>query len=204
MQNEPMVHVVDDDDAVREALQLLMRSDDIPVQTYASAEDFLEQQAHSRPGCLLLDMRMPGINGLELLNILKEHDSPLPVVFITGHGDVGMAVEAMKAGAVDFIEKPFDNERLLKVMHNCLADSVSIKDSYERRQEMQERIAHLTKREREVMDLLVAGKQNKLIALELDISPRTVELHRAKVMEKLQAHTLSEVVRTAILATGSI
>lgn len=204
MQNEPMVHIVDDDDAVREALQLLMQSDDIPVQTYESAEDFLEQQGQSRPGCLLLDMRMPGLNGLELLNLLKEQDSPLPVVFITGHGDVGMAVEAMKAGAVDFIEKPFDNERLLTVMRNCLVDCVAIKDSYERRQEMQDRIARLTKREREVMDLLVEGKQNKVIAIELDISPRTVELHRAKVMEKLQAHTLSEVVRTAILATGSI
>jgi len=201
MQTKPMVHIVDDDNAVRDALSLLMKSEDIPANIYASAEEFLEDQAQFKMGCLLLDVRMPGMNGLQLLNLLKEQDVAIPVIFITGHGDVGMAVKAMKAGAYDFIEKPFNNDRLLSVVNNCLTECITLNHSVEHRHELEARINKLTKREREVMELLVEGKQNKVIARELDISPRTVELHRAKVMEKLHAHSLSDVVRTALLIT---
>lgn len=199
VQHKPVVHIVDDDKAVRESLQLLMQSEDIPVQTYTSAENFLEQSAEPKLGCLLLDVRMPGMSGMQLLDLLIQRDISLPVVFITGHGDVSMAVQAMKAGAADFIEKPFDTDRLLKVVRKCLSESVQIRNTVEMRNEIKAKVASLTKRERQVMDLLADGKQNKIIADELNISPRTVELHRAKVMEKLQAHSLSEVVRAAML-----
>lgn len=201
MQQEPMVYIVDDDSAVREALLFLMQSEDIAAQAFESAEKFLIHQAELRPGCLLLDVRMPGMSGLELLAILKSKDVAIPAIVITGHGDVAMAVQAMKTGATDFIEKPFNNERLINVVRNCLSDCMNLKNIVELRHEMQKRLARLTHREREVMQMLVDGKQNKGIAKELGISPRTVELHRAKVMEKLQAHTLSDVVRTALLVT---
>lgn len=201
MQDKPMVHIVDDDDAVRDALSLLMRSEDIPHSVYPSAEEFFKQHAQNKLGCLLLDVRMPGMNGMELFEILKKQDVDIPVIFITGHGDVSLAVQAMKAGAADFIEKPFDNDRLLNLVRNCLTECICLNDTAEKRHEMEARLALLTKREKEVMDLLVDGKQNKVIARELGISPRTVELHRAKVMEKLCAHSLSEIVRTAMLVT---
>ena len=204
MQNEPMLHIVDDDDAVRAALYSLMQAEGIPVQAYASAEEFLERQAQLEPGCLLLDVRMPGMNGLELHELLKEQGAAIPVIFITGHGDVDMAVQAIKAGARDFIEKPFDNDRLIETVKNCLSQSADIKLKNELRQEMQARIEQLTKRERQVMEFLVDGKQNKVIAKELNISSRTVELHRAKVMEKLQAHTLPDVVRTVLLSGNGL
>jgi len=199
VQHKPMVHIVDDDEAVRKSLHLLMQSEEIPAQTYASAEDFLDEHAQSKLGCLLLDVRMPGMSGMQLLDLLKQQDVAIPVVFITGHGDIAMAVQAMKAGAIDFIEKPFDSERLLGTVRRCLSECVSLNSTNELRHEIEARIDSLTKRERQVMDLLVEGKQNKVIAQELGISPRTVELHRSKVMEKLCAHSLSEVVRAAML-----
>lgn len=201
MQHKPMVHIVDDDDAVRNALTLLMKAEDIPSQVYASAEEFLAHCAALKLGCLLLDVRMPGMNGLQLLELLKQKGINIPVIFITGHGDVSLAVQAMKVGASDFIEKPFDNERLLNIVKTCLTDCILLNDSDQHKKELESRLSHLTSREREVMELLVDGKQNKVIAQELGISPRTVELHRSRVMEKLQAHSLSEVVRTAMLLT---
>lgn len=201
MQHEPMIHIVDDDDAIRDALSLLMQAENIPYQTYSSAEEFLDQHAQLKLGCLLLDIRMPGMNGLELLDLLNKQDVSIPVIFITGHGDVAMAVNAMKAGATDFIEKPFDNERLLSIVNNCLVECVALNNTSQHRQELESRLARLTKREQEVMELLVDGKQNKVIAQELNISPRTVELHRSRVMEKLHAHSLSEIVRIALLVT---
>ena len=199
MQNEPVVHIVDDDDAVRDALQMLMTSENIAAKTYASAEDFITQKNIKKPGCLLLDVRMPGMNGLQLLEQLKKNDISLPVILITGHGDISMAVQAMKDGAADFIEKPFNNERLLNTIKVCLDDCINLNSKTEQRKEMQQKIATLTRREREIMNLLVEGKKNKLIAQELGISSRTVELHRAKVMEKLHANSLSDIVRTALL-----
>lgn len=203
MQHEPMVHIVDDDDAVRDALSLLMQAENIPYQSYASAEEFLDKHKYEHEqlqlGCLLLDIRMPGMNGLELLELLNKQNVTIPVVFITGHGDVSMAVNAMKAGATDFIEKPFDNARLLSLVRNCLVECVDLNNTSQHQHEMETRLARLTKREREVMELLVDGKQNKVIAQELNISPRTVELHRSRVMGKLQAHSLSEIVRIALI-----
>lgn len=198
MDDNQHVHIVDDDDAVRQALLLLMESEDIPAKAYASAEEFLEQHAETEPGCLLLDVRMPGMNGLQLLELLKEKHVRIPVIFITGHGDVVMAVQAMKLGASDFIEKPFDNESLLRSVHICFKECIELNCTQELERKMKSKISSLTKREREVMELLVEGKQNKVIARDLDISPRTVELHRAKVMEKLQVHSLSGIVRIAL------
>ena len=139
------------------------------------------------------------MNGLQLLEQLKKNDISLPVILITGHGDISMAVQAMKDGAADFIEKPFNNERLLNTIKVCLDDCINLNSKTEQRKEMQQKIATLTRREREIMNLLVEGKKNKLIAQELGISSRTVELHRAKVMEKLHANSLSDIVRTALL-----
>lgn len=198
MLNEQIVHIVDDDDAVRGALSLLMQSEEIPFSTYPSAQEFLQQNPLLRSGCLLLDVRMPDMNGLELLDELKKKGITLPVIFITGHGDVELAVQAMKAGAMDFIEKPFDNDRLISVVKVCLNESINQGDSKQKIEAIDELINSLTKREREVMELLVNGKQNKVIAKILNISPRTVELHRAKVMKKLNAHSLSDLVKTAL------
>lgn len=204
MLHEPMVHIVDDDSAIRDALSLLMQTENIPYQTYASAEEFLDKHAQSKLGCLLLDMRMPGLNGLELLDVLKSQNVAIPVIFITGHGDVSMAVKAMKAGASDFIEKPFNNERLLTLVRNCLIECINLNNTSMHRHEMEKRISRLTKRERQVMELLVDGKPNKVIAQDLNISPRTVELHRSRVMDKLHARSLSELVRTALIVTKEI
>lgn len=195
---EQVVNIVDDDDAVREALMLLMHSEDIPARAFASAEEFLDNVEQINAGCLLLDVRMPGMNGLQLLDTIKKMGLKTAVIFLTGHGDVTMAVKAMKAGALDFIEKPFDNNILLRSVRKCLSQSVSINCVEDLQRQMSSKIALLTKRERQVMELLVDGKQNKMIARELDISTRTVELHRAKIMEKLHAHSLSDIVRTAL------
>ncbi len=200
MQSKNIVHVVDDDDAVRNALYFLMQSEDIPAMTYVSAEEFIEKYSPSKPECLLLDVRMPGMNGLQLMEILKSKNIEMPVIFITGHGDVAMAVQAMKSGAADFIEKPFDNDRLLNSVRKGLSESITLSSLKDHQDEAGEKLSLLTNRERQVMDLLVEGKQNKVIAQELGISPRTVELHRAKVMSKLCANSLSDVVRTAMTA----
>lgn len=201
MKDNQYVHIVDDDNAVRQALVLLMESVSIPVKSYSSAEEFLEKYKTSEPGCLLLDVRMPGMNGLQLLELMKEKRINIPVIFITGHGDVVMAVKAMKLGASDFIEKPFDNDSLIRSVRNCLKECVTLNCTQELEREMESKLSSLTNREREVMECLVEGKQNKVIAHELGISPRTVELHRAKVMEKLQVHSLSEIVRIALLSS---
>lgn len=197
---ERTVHVVDDDAGVRGALTMLMRSAGLGVETYDSAARFLERAATIVPGCVLLDVRMPDLNGLELQRLLAERGIALPIVVMTGHGDVSTAVQAMKAGAVDFVEKPFDDDQILRLVEEALARGAT---DYRRSREASDAallVGELTQRERDVLERLIAGRSNKLIAYELGISPRTVEIYRANMMEKLKARTVSEAVRVAILA----
>ena len=199
MPHEPMIHIVDDDEAVRRSLRLLMQSENIAAQTYKTAEEFLEQYEELGNCCLLLDVRMPGMSGLELMNLLQSKNMRIPIVFITGHGDINMAVEVMKKGATDFIEKPFDSDRLLRSISLCLNKAENINHKREFKHMAMTKVSQLTSRERQVMDLVAEGKQNKIIARNLNISPRTVELHRSKVMHKLEADSLSDVVRIALV-----
>jgi len=194
---EPLVHVVDDEPAIRESLAMLLRSVGLQSRAYGSAQEFLESWRAGGAECLVCDVRMPGMSGLELQEALKARNSQVPVVLITGHGDVAMAVRAMKAGASDFIEKPFNDQVLLDAVNRALARA---RDGQgDGRAEIEARIESLTPREREVMLLVVEGRPNKVVATRLGLSTRTVEVHRAKVMEKLQARSLAELVRMAIL-----
>jgi len=198
MHNKPVVYVIDDDPAMRDALSLLLQTEDLETRTFDSAEAFLKNFTHTDCGCILLDVRMPGMSGLELQKLIIQKEINMPVTIMTGYADVPMAVEAMRNGAVDFIEKPFDNERLLKMVHKCLQKSHQLQAVHDTQHHGQEKIGRLTRRERQVMDMLVSGSQNRLIAERLGISPRTVEIHRARVMEKLEAKSLSDVVRLAL------
>ena len=191
----PTIFVVDDDDAVRDSLSDLIDSVGLAVATYPSAHEFLGVYDNARRGCLVLDIRMPGMSGLELQDRLNERGSTLPIVFITGHGDVPMAVEAMKRGAVDFIQKPFRDQELLDRINLALEQNRRRRDAEETKQDIAERIATLTRREREVMDMVIQGKANKVIAIDLGLSQRTVEVHRSHVMDKMKARTLAELVR---------
>lgn len=195
MGNDPTVYVVDDDQAVREALTLLLTTSGLPVQTFPEAREFLELCTEDTAGCLVVDVRMPGISGLELQETLAQRRIPLPVIVITGHGDVPMAVRAMKTGAVDFIEKPFSGYALLERVREALRRDGEHRRQRARREAILVRIALLSPREQEIMERVVAGKYNKTIALELGISISTVEAHRSKVMEKLQAESLSDLMR---------
>ncbi len=203
MTPELTVHVVDDDAAIRDALRLLLKSSGMRVETHASAEQFLGACRPPVSGCLLVDVRMPGMSGLELQEALAARGIRLPVIVITGHGDVAMAVRAMKAGAVDFIEKPFDNAALLECLRNALARAADTHQHEMKSAEVAAHLALLTQREREVMQLLIAGKSNKVIAADLAISARTVEVHRARIMEKLKARSLADVVRIALAAANA-
>ena len=194
---EAVVHVVDDEAAIRESLALLLRSVGLHSRAYAGAQEFLGAWRPGGQECLVCDVRMPGMSGLELQEALRERNAPLPVVLITGHGDVSMAVRAMKAGASDFIEKPFNDQVLLDAVNRALARARGGQDAG--RAEAEARVGSLTPREREVMLLVAEGRPNKLVATRLGLSTRTVEVHRAKVMEKLQARSLAELVRMAIL-----
>ena len=195
---EAIVHIVDDDEAVRSSLKFLMRSQGFEVECYPSAQDFLNRVDVSVPGCVLLDVRMPGMTGLELLEELVQRQMPVPVILMTGQADVPMAVRALKSGAYDFIEKPFDNRALLLRIREALIQGGDVHERHKERETINERLQRLTRREQEVMDMLVSGKPNKVIAADLGISTRTVEIHRAKIMEKLQARSLSDVVRIAL------
>jgi two-component system response regulator FixJ len=200
MSTEPVVFVVDDDDAVRESLEFSLKLAGHRVEGFASATDFLASDGPTRPGCLITDIRMPEMDGIELQEELKKRKCALPVIVITGHGDVPLAVRAMKAGAGDFLEKPFAREALLAAVRRALEMSASAVDDAEHGEEVRGRIALLTPKEREVFDRVVAGKQSKVIAHELGSSPRTVEIHRARMMKKLEASSLQELVRMAIAA----
>lgn len=197
---EQTVYIVDDDDAVRKALELLVKSEGLQALGFSNALMFLESAENLQPGCLLLDICMPGMNGLELQKLLQERKTDIPVIVLTGHADVPAAVTAMKCGAFDFIEKPFDAHALLAQIRHCLDLEKSQRDKERLRKRACRSLASLTPREKQVMEGLVDGKRNKQIANELFISFRTVELHRANIMNKLHANTLSDIVRTAILA----
>ena len=200
----PTVFVIDDDEAVRTSLRLLLKSVGLPVETFASAQEFLDQYDEDRAGCLVLDIRMPGISGLELQQHLNERNSIMPIVFITGHGDVPMAVEAMQAGAVDFIQKPFRDQDLIDRINRALDKDRDMRSELRERDEIRRRMLQLTPREREVLDLVTQGKANKVIAGDLNVSQRTVEIHRARVMEKMGAGSLAHLVRMVIEANREI
>ena len=195
---EPKAHIIDDDDAARDALAFMLSTADVPVETYASAPAFLAV-AKDAAGCVVTDVRMPEMDGLELVNRLKQIGVALPVIVMTGHGDVPLAVEAMKAGVIDFIEKPFDDELMLSAIHRAMALGGEDAARQSERAQVLERLASLSGREREVLDGLVSGKANKVIAYDLDISPRTVEIYRANLMTKMHAGSLSELVRMAMI-----
>ncbi len=200
MSNETPIFVVDDDDAVRESLKALLETEGLSVETYASGQEFLDAYDPSRRGCLLLDVRMPDMTGLELQQKLAARPHELSIILITGHGDVPMAVNAMKAGAVDFIEKPYSDETILGSVNNALESGAPGAGKGTAVEETASRIALLSPRERQVLDQLIIGHQNKMIAYELGISPRTVEIHRSRVMAKMQAKNLPQLVRMALTA----
>lgn len=191
------IHIVDDDEAIRDSLSLLLGAAGYEVAAYPSAEAFLVASTHG-PGCVLIDVRMPGMGGLELQEELARHGRRIPVILMTGHADVPLAVKAMKAGAVDFVEKPFDEKAMLTAIQRAFTLGLEAARAEAEGNQIGSRLAHLTPREREVLEALVAGKANKIIAYELSISPRTVEIHRARVMEKMEARTLSDLVRMAL------
>jgi two-component system, LuxR family, response regulator FixJ len=199
MTADPDVHVIDDDDAVRESIDFLLRSAGLSVRTYESAASFLDAAPKIVAGCIITDVRMPGLSGIDLLRRLQEMQIGLPVIVITGHGDVPLAVEAMKCGAVDFLEKPFDDDVLLASVRSALNRSEESAAVESERAEIRARIAALTQRECDVLEGLVAGHPNKIIAFKLEISPRTVEIYRANLMTKMKAGSLSELVRMALV-----
>jgi RNA polymerase sigma factor (sigma-70 family) len=189
------VFIVDDDPAIRIGMQALMESVNIEHEIFASADEFLKREEDHRAGCLVLDIRMPGLGGLELQEELISRGNTLPIIFITGHGDVPMAVDAMQKGAVDFIQKPFRDQELLDRIREALLTDKERREQLEQHAEVESRLQKLTNREHEVFDLVVTGKPNKVIAYELDVSQRTVEIHRARVMEKMEARSLADLVR---------
>jgi two-component system, LuxR family, response regulator FixJ len=194
------VYVIDDDEAMRDSLSFLLDSANFEVALFETAQQFLDALPNLSIGCIVSDVRMPGIDGIELLKRLKTLRSGYPIVVMTGHGDVPLAVEAMKLGAMDFLEKPFEDERLIAMIETALrlAEPAAKGDAVA--QDIAARVASLSPRERQVMDGLIAGLSNKLIAREYDISPRTIEVYRANVMTKMQASSLSELVRFAMRA----
>jgi two-component system response regulator FixJ len=199
MAADAIVHVIDDDEAVRQSIEFLLRTSGVMARTYDSASAFLNALPTIDSGCIITDVRMPGISGIDLLRRLGEMRIKMPVIVITGHGDVPLAVEAMKIGAADFLEKPFDDELLLRSVRSALNRFQENATRDAERAEVEARLSTLTNREREVLEGLVAGKPNKVIAFDLAISPRTVEIYRANVMTKMEAASLSELVRMALV-----
>ena len=197
---EPTVFIVDDDEAVRDSLSWLMRSVGLSAKAYGSAREFLDGYDLKQPGCLILDIRMPGMSGLDLQELLSKRDIELPVIFISGHGDVPMAVRALKSGAFDFIEKPFNDQVLLERVQRAIEADAEQRLERSAKADVAARMRLLTPREREVLELVVDGASNKIIGRTLGVSLKTVEAHRARVMEKLQAGSLSELMRLVLSA----
>jgi len=195
MQNCPTVFIVDDDEEVRDSLRLLLESVGLQVRCYPSATEYLEAFDPSWPGCLIVDIRMPGMSGLDMQERLAEQPIKPPVIIITGHGDVPMAVRAVKAGAVDFIEKPFRDQILLDSVHRAIEMDAKQRGEAMRLSDIREHLGRLTPREREVLDRVILGKRNKTISEELGITLSTVEAHRSRVMDKMEADSLSQLMR---------
>ena len=200
---DAIVHVVDDEAEVCNAVAMLLRSVGLQSRTYGSAQAFLEGYRPGTPGCIVLDVRLPGMSGLELQERLQQSGITLPVIVMTGHGDIQMAVRAMRAGALDFVEKPFNDQTLLDRVHEGVARSMQSHDADGERAEVQSRYNSLSEREREILKHVVDGRPNKLIADELGLSTRTVESHRAHIIEKMQASSLSHLVRMAVMVLPS-
>jgi len=198
--SEPTVFIVDDDEAVRDSLRMLMKSVGLAAECYASAAEFLDAYDPDRAGCLVLDVRMPGVSGIDLQATLESMHSILPIIFITAHGDVPMAVQAIQSGAVDFMQKPFSDQALLDRVQQVIEQDRKNRRLLQGRNEILERIASLTPREREVMEMVAEGKPNKVIAIDLGVSERTVEIHRARVMKKMEAESLPHLVRMTMEA----
>lgn len=199
-EHDGTIYIVDDDHAIRHAMGLLMQSVGLECEIFESADDFLKDHTPERSGCLVLDIRMPGMGGLELQETLRDRDCLLPIIFITGHGDIPMAVEAMQKGAFDFIQKPFRDQELLDRIQDAIKTEKEQRSRRDEQSIVRDRLDRLTKREHEVFELVVTGKPNKIIAHELDVSQRTVEIHRARVMEKMEAKSLADLVRMQLTA----
>ena len=200
MPTEAIIYVIDDDEAVRQSLEFLLKAAGTKVRGFDSAKAFLEALPEIDSGCIITDVRMPEITGIDLLRKVKELKPYLPVIVITGHGDIALAVEAMKIGAVDFLEKPFDDDHLLAAVKSALDREADLARRKAEVGEVQEKLAALSNRERQVLEGLVAGNANKTIAFDLGISPRTVEIYRANLMTKMAANSLSDLVRMAMVA----
>ncbi len=192
------VFVVDDDAAALDSLVLLLRSDRLNPSGFSSAQEFLDQLAPDARGCIISDVRMPGMDGVELIRALKARQCLMPVIVITGHADVTVSVQAMKAGAAEFVQKPFESELILRLVRGCLEENDDAVDASAKRLRVVRRIESLTARERQVLDLIMEGASNKVIASSLDISPRTVEIYRANVMSKMRADSLSDLIRMTL------
>lgn len=200
MTTKGIIYVIDDDEAMRDSLNFLLDSSGFGVALFDNAQSFLDALPGLAFGCVVSDIRMPGLDGIELLKRMKAQHSPFPILIMTGHGDVPLAVEAMKLGAVDFLEKPFEDDRLTTMIESAIRRAEPAAKSEAIAQDISARVASLSPRERQVMEGLIAGLSNKLIAREYDISPRTIEVYRANVMTKMQANSLSELVRLAMRA----
>lgn len=192
------VYIVDDDASIRELMTWLMQANGIPVRSFSNAQSFLDVYQPDTPGCLILDLYMPGMSGLDLQKYLIDHGISMPVIFLSGRGDVAKAVAAVKHGAIDFIEKPFDYKKIVPLIQDCLKRDLHMRQSRGGKDARLFRLASLTQREREVMDLVVAGKTNRVMAETLDISIKTVEAHRAHIMEKLEVDSVAELVQLAL------
>jgi two-component system response regulator FixJ len=200
MQPDTVIYVIDDDEAARHSLEFLLKTAGLKVRGFDGAKAFLDVLPEIRSGCIITDVRMPEITGIDLLRKIKDMGIDIPVIVITGHGDISLAVEAMKIGAVDFLEKPFDDETLLAAVKGSLSENAGNAQRNAELSQINERLAALSNRERQVLEGLVAGKANKVIAFDLSISPRTVEIYRANLMTKMAANSLSDLVRMAMTA----
>jgi two-component system, LuxR family, response regulator FixJ len=200
----PVVFVVDDEEPVGDSIAMLLRTVGLATRVYRDARVFLQEYRPDQAGCLLLDVRMPKMSGLELQQELVARNVTLPVIFITGHGDVPMAVEAMRAGAMDFIQKPFNDDELIRRVQKALEEDARERELLQRREEIERRWNELTPREREVAERIADGQANKAVAAELDISSRTVELHRARILQKMGVRSLAQLVRLMVVLKGAV